>query len=531
MSAAKCSKCRTVDGGDSRAAEQFALDIALGTRHHRLLTTNEPPEISDMPFVQSIVSKTGARLASLETEISRLRDQLKQLEEEQTLLSRYRAQNQAILSPLRRTPPEVLAEMFSWTLPSVRDVQERRRFHMTDSPWLLTHISRRWRAVAVSTPSLWSLLVIAWARQSMYPVSIAKLQLERARTIKLQFFGRKTRDPRAQIEMFQYLAEYSPRWEELRITVTSDLLPLLASLHDRLPSLRRLFIQSVDSNGTSGAQIIDCFHNAPSLVDTSIITPSVSVPLPAHQLTRYYLVGTWDMHRTILKFAPNLVQARVDITPEEPLTNASETIDLLHLRRLYVSRTGVLNYLKAPTLQEIIIYRTPHDDQTHLAHLDAFVGRSGCAIRRLALRGFPNADTASDILQKHPSVTEFAVIINKPASGAPYDFVNSLISRLMFPNPTGGTAISPQLSAIYFGCQGSSYIDYSLYHSMLKSRWQAEGCSLKRSALLTEWGQKPDAATLTGLNVLRQDGLEISMLEGKEASEDIHDWTYVPRWI
>ncbi|KAJ6530816.1 hypothetical protein DFH09DRAFT_1093425 [Mycena vulgaris] len=103
MSAAKCSNCGTVDGGDSRAAEQLALDIALGTHYHRLLTTNEVPESSDIAFMQTVVSKTDPRLASLEIEISRLRDRLKQLEEEQTLLSRYHAQNQAILSPLWST--------------------------------------------------------------------------------------------------------------------------------------------------------------------------------------------------------------------------------------------------------------------------------------------------------------------------------------------------------------------------------------------------------------------------------------------
>ncbi|KAJ6580700.1 hypothetical protein B0H19DRAFT_483800, partial [Mycena capillaripes] len=59
-------------------------------------------------------------------------------------------------------PPEVLGEIFSWTLPSVDECLEREQFPMTDSPWLLTHIDRCWRAVAVSTPSLWSLVALSY---------------------------------------------------------------------------------------------------------------------------------------------------------------------------------------------------------------------------------------------------------------------------------------------------------------------------------------------------------------------------------
>ncbi|KAJ7123583.1 hypothetical protein C8R44DRAFT_670182, partial [Mycena epipterygia] len=78
------------------------------------------------------------------------------LEAERASLSSHLAQNNAILSPLRRTPPEVLGEIFSWTSPSV-NVFKQGDFGIADSPWVLTHISGHWRAVAHSTPSLWSL--------------------------------------------------------------------------------------------------------------------------------------------------------------------------------------------------------------------------------------------------------------------------------------------------------------------------------------------------------------------------------------
>ncbi|KAJ6552731.1 hypothetical protein B0H19DRAFT_906450, partial [Mycena capillaripes] len=75
-----------------------------------------PPDDSDVAFVHSVISTTDVRLASLEEEISHLRDRLKQLEEERAALSSFHTQNKSIISPLRRTPPELLFEIFSLTL-------------------------------------------------------------------------------------------------------------------------------------------------------------------------------------------------------------------------------------------------------------------------------------------------------------------------------------------------------------------------------------------------------------------------------
>ncbi|KAJ7825713.1 hypothetical protein B0H13DRAFT_1585245, partial [Mycena leptocephala] len=57
--------------------------------------------------------------------------------------------NAVILSPLRRMPPEVFCEIFVWLLPSFNSAVN-----------LLAQISHQWRAIAVSTPRLWSLFAI-----------------------------------------------------------------------------------------------------------------------------------------------------------------------------------------------------------------------------------------------------------------------------------------------------------------------------------------------------------------------------------
>ncbi|KAJ7693156.1 hypothetical protein B0H17DRAFT_1010253 [Mycena rosella] len=204
----------------------------------------------------------------LDMEMPRLRDRLKQLEQEHAALSTYRRQSAAILSPLRRIPPEVLGEIFSWILPSVPDALDRRKFDANVSPWVLTQISGRFRAVAVSTPSLWSLVVINCDHTHANPMAMIRTQIKRAERLQIHFFAAE--DSRRQLEIFQCLAEHSPRWESLCIELTPAILPLLPSLQNRVSLLRRSAIQWQGPNSEAGAECIDCFQTAPSLLDICI---------------------------------------------------------------------------------------------------------------------------------------------------------------------------------------------------------------------------------------------------------------------
>ncbi|KAJ6580722.1 hypothetical protein B0H19DRAFT_1017181 [Mycena capillaripes] len=130
MSSLRCHQC-----GLSTAREpRDSVDTAPGTRHHILLNSNEPPLDSDIPAIESAILETDAQLpvARLDDEIARQRERLQQLEEAHASLSSYRARNRAILSPLRKMPPEVLGEIFSRTLLSINECLGRKPFHTTD---------------------------------------------------------------------------------------------------------------------------------------------------------------------------------------------------------------------------------------------------------------------------------------------------------------------------------------------------------------------------------------------------------------
>ncbi|KAJ7650132.1 hypothetical protein FB45DRAFT_887055, partial [Roridomyces roridus] len=105
-------------------------------RCQQLMSSNEPPGSAERDYIQAIASKTAARLSCLDDEISRLRTQLENLESEREQLSKYHFQNVAILSPLRRMPAEVLAEIFGWTLPTINEMDGAQSDTVKPSPWV-----------------------------------------------------------------------------------------------------------------------------------------------------------------------------------------------------------------------------------------------------------------------------------------------------------------------------------------------------------------------------------------------------------
>ncbi|KAJ7498133.1 hypothetical protein B0H11DRAFT_1801159 [Mycena galericulata] len=447
---------------------------------------------------------------------------MKQLEEERALLSEYHSQNTAIISPLRRMPSEILGQIFSWTLsPAVLDVRE--------SPWILTQVCSRWRAVSISEPSLWSRIHIDFFKNIEYPLTMIETQIQRARTLKIHFYGSMDRDSRPQIRMFKFLSEHSGRWEELILQLTTDLVPHLSALENRLPVMRSLWVQWDSSASQRGVNSLRCFETAYSLGDVVVFSEYRFIPvvLPPHNITRYDIDAPWDTHRAMLKLTPNLVEARVRVNfDSEPWPAPAENIQLLRLRRLYVSNVEIFDCLSAPVLVEAALDH--REDDTELCpRLDPFLIRSSCPLRRLCLTGSPDPQSTAVILKKYSSITELFIVITDAARGA--ETFRTLLTLL---DGSGGIWVSPQLSEIHFGLDRKKgiAIDYPLYLKMLQSRWKSAACALTGGSLVTYAGPCPDSETLSRLEALMKEGLDISLLFGSDAITVMDSWNYSIRW-
>ncbi|KAK7007420.1 hypothetical protein R3P38DRAFT_3212521 [Favolaschia claudopus] len=231
----------------ARAFYQNPSAVAL-TRHEALVLTNEPPEDADKPYILSVIAKADAELEEIDALLSKMTanadvdsERRKKTEDYRASLLKWRSFNQAIFSPVRRIPPEILSEIFSHLAPPTKDMgffvlMEQWDIGVT---WFLSLVCRRWRAVALSMPSLWSLVVIS----ATMPLSLVECQMKRSRKLQIYFLEDSKRNFETRVDAFELLCRYSHLWEDLSIFgTTPDMLRLLESIRDRVSSLRRLWI-------------------------------------------------------------------------------------------------------------------------------------------------------------------------------------------------------------------------------------------------------------------------------------------------
>ncbi|KAJ7086333.1 hypothetical protein B0H15DRAFT_801539 [Mycena belliarum] len=95
-----------------------------------------------------------AHLVPHASEASRLQALIEDLCAQRQRELDYIAAHEALLSPARRLPQDVLQEMFLACLPTTRDAVMSAR----EAPLLLCRICSAWRAIALSIPALWASL-------------------------------------------------------------------------------------------------------------------------------------------------------------------------------------------------------------------------------------------------------------------------------------------------------------------------------------------------------------------------------------
>ncbi|KAJ6491987.1 hypothetical protein C8R45DRAFT_990118 [Mycena sanguinolenta] len=525
-----CSQCGAfVALARHKSDLTVTADLHTLARLDELSATNEPPGDSELAFIRPIAEETSARLASLDAEISRLKDRLRELEAERTALSRYHAQNAQILSPLRRIPAELLGRIFSWALLSVCDVLRPK-----NCPWTLTHVCARWRSIAISDSSLWSPIVIDFSVEMRYPMKLVKIQMERAQSLRINFCGSENSNSPTQVALFNLLAEQSGRWEELSIKLTSNLAPCMTAVRHNLPALRRARLRwvTVDSEPHE-FDSVDIFQMAISLIDMSVYCRYR--PLPTSfprfdRLIRYDLQASWDEHAELLRSLPNLEEVRIRcLVGDRGWAEPSETILLRHLRRLSANAPAVLEYLRAPHLEEIGIV----DGTTLWPYLERFVLRSSCSPRSLRIRGLLHAQSAADFLRKYQFFTDIAISPPQQRDDTQIqrDVFSAFIDLFSTSKSSPSAPMLPHISHIRFATASADLVLCPLFLRMLESRWKVGNSALKAAELLLlNASARPDPLSMARAETLRISGLQISLLCGLQATSLVNRWLHGPEW-
>ena len=116
------------------------------------LQNNDMPLESTIQEVKESLKAPLIELQEIEIEIQRLYELVETMNIRRECIQKRIDDHNIILSPVRRLPLDVLHEIFFHCLPTHRNPI----MTSSESPVLLTRICRSWRAIALSSPRIWS---------------------------------------------------------------------------------------------------------------------------------------------------------------------------------------------------------------------------------------------------------------------------------------------------------------------------------------------------------------------------------------
>ncbi|KAJ7665912.1 hypothetical protein DFH06DRAFT_262610 [Mycena polygramma] len=319
--------------------------------------------------------------------------------------------NGSLVDPAERLPTEILGEIFLWCDP----LPDAGGFSMQYAPWLLTHVSRRWRAVAISTPALWRKISVDMVpltdlerMEAIFQLTFLVLQRSAQSPISVLIAGDNMMPNWPVLHLLMSTCE---RWDDLRLYADGVIICALTPIRGRLHQLLRLDIFRSDDDTPS--TVLDIFHQAPSLREVSLAHDSyLTIPLPWNQLTEF--------STAYIDLAP-IVSTLRELVNLEVLTldrlEGSETVrnfypfQLPRLRELTITADhgqdghpgGLLDHLSLPAL---VCLSLDCEDITICPHLTTLITRSACHLDSLSLSIYDTLDTPiATVLALTPHLT------------------------------------------------------------------------------------------------------------------------------
>ncbi|KAJ7186952.1 hypothetical protein C8R46DRAFT_281961 [Mycena filopes] len=269
-----------------------------------LLFTNAVPSDADCQRIRDLLVGPQAEVAKIAGEIHRLETLVNELAVKRDRLSAFIDAHLALVSPVRRLPEDVLAEIFVASLPSDRNAL----ISNAESPLVLCRVSRAWKGLARSTPRLWASLHIVDRRtQRRHLCDAVQLWLSRSGALPLSISLVSSHDTPTDVSMLLgTLIPYSPRWKRMRFKLWSYLSaqPLALLSTADLPILETIILD-FDKEPTGGlGWNIDALFQAPALRSVASLT-GIPSPSPFSRL-RHLWYGRAP--------GPTLTQARTYIS-------------------------------------------------------------------------------------------------------------------------------------------------------------------------------------------------------------------------
>ena len=441
-----------------------------------MLGTNLSPRVGDRKNIHKAVVDVRSDVSLLDEDIAQLQKILDTLRNKRNGMECFIERHQALLSPIRQCPPEVLVIIFYY---GTCAEDGNGQVGYDKSPWIFGWICSEWRTLALNTPKLWAKPILHLRSPCKNDVDMAKEWLRRAKecplTLTLRGGSQAATHP-----LMDVAVSHCERWESLKFDLSPSLLPSLAATKDRLP---RLVSLSTGRKNTLPERF-SVFRTAPKLTHLSlgIYQDALHLKLRWTQLTTLSFTSRSDAALTlkILKRCPNLVNCSVKFAKPLQLQYTLPPVQIPHLQALYIQGTGNLSdlfdHLFLPSMLHLHIdlcspeREAPHlvPDQLWVPQLTSLIQRSSCCLQSVNLKLDGRTTDGSELLEflaAVPSLTEFVI---RDMLGA--EFANNIIQRLAFRTNLNGTfSLVPLLKVFDISAMAPQFDDEA-FMTMVWSR-------------------------------------------------------------
>ncbi|KAJ6490212.1 hypothetical protein C8R47DRAFT_1123796 [Mycena vitilis] len=285
---------------------------SMRARIQERLRCNGDPTECEASHCQAIISFSSTELEGYDAEIVRLKDALRQTELARSAFEEYSALCRSLFAPIRRLPPEILAEIFYWCSSAwyYEDhgwATEEKRV----AKWQLLQMSRVctwWHTLVMGTPKLWSsvdLHLDYWsASQAVRMTDLLRTLLRRGVHTPLDIRVRCSETDTCSSAALQLLAQCAPRWKTARFGTPFKCLQPMLSARGNFPLLEGLHIWG---SGQFASEITSMFGVAPRLETVSYIGPPAALAkLPLEQLG--FVTYSHVTPQDLVEFLPLMVR-------------------------------------------------------------------------------------------------------------------------------------------------------------------------------------------------------------------------------
>ncbi|KAJ6500515.1 hypothetical protein C8R45DRAFT_978028 [Mycena sanguinolenta] len=507
------------------------------------------PTAAEAAVIRDFVLETNAEIAWRELLVNRLSCELAELRRRS---ERYKP----LLSPIRRVPPEIMAEIFLQLTaieaqshhPSdnYKDKKILPKVYMVGpflhrAPLIFGEISRRWRAIALSTPSLWNCVSLKCTRDGealQNNIFLCNSWLKRSGSLPLsiRFYGPDgyTVDSQKFInqcqDLFGILLPYAERWRLLDLKdFPAPCYQVFRGLpSNSVPRLETLSISHTESANfalwtrLSMPKLLFLYFD--SIGGDSILFREKGSTSPWSRLT-HIDVGDCSAYDClqILGAALTAVACRFVVNR----TSFSQHPPVFHTRlqtlRFEVCDDVVPTWtlLTCSGLSTLSIVVKARGTKSYFQHLPSFITRSGATIQLFEMEGSGLDDTQFlSCLADMPRLRTLVVV--EDVYGSPPQFTNHVWKSLTWPKDSDSfLPLIPDLDSLIL--DGSFRFSYDSMTRMLESRVgtaanPADDSPKLRAVTFVVWRNMRDLICQKLLN-FRTSGLEVFLYFHTTGSE------------